>query len=741
MIGILPRISLLALLAITLPACDRQTTAVKPESESPAPVMAEATPTALPTALPAAAQPAQVDSQRLVQADDEPGNWMSYGRTYSEQRYSPLKQVNTDTVADLGLAWSYDLKTERGIEATSIVVDGVMYTTSAWSIVHAINARNGEHLWTFDPMVAKQKAKHTCCDVVNRGVAVWKGQVFFGALDGRLFALDAATGSVNWQVATVDPTLPYTITGAPRVVKDKVLIGNGGAEFGVRGFISAYNVADGSMAWRFYTVPGNPELGFESDAQEMAAKTWKGKWWELGGGGGTVWDAMAYDPDLDLLYFGVGNGTPWNQEVRSPGGGDNLFLSSIVAVRPDTGAYVWHYQTTPGETWDYTATQHIILADMELDGKLRKVLMQAPKNGFFYVLDRTNGKLLSANNYINITWATHVDMETGRPVEVPGSRYQNKPFLMYPSYLGGHNWHPMSYNPQTGLVYIPVLDIPSTYAQPDNFKYNPGVFNLGTHGILAGLPDDQAERDAVGALVQGRLLAWDPVKQQEAWRVEHKGSWNGGTFTTAGNLVFQGTADGNLVAYRADNGDKLWDFPTQTGVVAPPISYEVDGEQYISVNVGWGGAFALVFGEYVQNESLPNVSRVLTFKLGVDGALPDVTWEQTVVFNPPEQTADEETTELGHAIFQDICLHCHGLNAVSGMLIPDLRGSAYLWDGEGWDDVLRGGKLKDKGMASFADNVSEEESQALRAYIIQQAHRGLALQKAAADSSPPTPLP
>jgi PQQ-dependent dehydrogenase (methanol/ethanol family) len=670
----------------------------------------------------------------MLQAQEEPGAWMSYGRTYDEQRFSPLKQIDTGNVSALGLAWYYDLKTERGIEATSLVVDGVMYTTSAWSIVHAIDARSGKALWSFDPGVKKDKAKHTCCDVINRGVAVWKGQVFFGALDGRLFALDAATGKVNWEVATFDPALPYTISGAPRVVKDKVLIGNGGAEFGVRGFFSAYNVADGTLAWRFYTVPGDPALGFESDAMKMAAATWKGQWWKMGGGG-TVWDSMAYDPELDLLYFGVGNGTPWNREIRSPGGGDNLFLSSIVAVRPDTGEYVWHYQTTPGESWDYTATQSIILADIELGGAPRKVLMQAPKNGFFYVLDRATGELLSAENYIDITWATHVDMKTGRPVEVPGARYKDTPFLLYPSYLGGHNWHPMSYSPDTGLVYIPVLDIPAMYGQPDNFRYNPGVSNVGTNSIVGGLPDDQAERDALGALIKGRLLAWDPVKQQEAWRVEYQGPWNGGTLATAGNLVFQGTADGKLEAYRADTGEKLWEFATQTGVVAPPISYEIDGEQYISVNVGWGGAFALVFGEYVQAASLPNVSRVLTFKLGARAQLPDVTWRPSVVFNPPPLEASEATLQLGHETYQDVCMGCHGLNAVSGLIIPDLRGSAYLWDEKGWENVVRGGQLKDRGMASFADNISAAQAQAIRAYVIQQAKRGQALQQTAAAQS------
>ena len=669
---------------------------------------------------------ATVDSARLIAADRDPGNWMSHGRTYDEQRFSPLDHVNARNVHGLGLAWSFDLETERGIEATSIVVDGVMYVTSAWSIVHALDARTGAPLWSFDPKVPREKAKHACCDAVNRGVAVWQGQVFFGALDGRLFALDAATGAVNWEVATFDPVLPYTITGAPRVVKDKVLIGNGGAEFGVRGYLSAYNVRDGSLAWRFYTVPGNPALGFENDAMAMAAQTWHGRWWDIGGGG-TVWDSMAYDPELDLLYFGVGNGTPWNQELRSPGGGDNLFLSSIVAVKPDTGEYAWHYQTTPGETWDYTATQHIVLADLELDGKPRKVLMQAPKNGFFYVIDRTNGALLSAENYIDITWATHVDMDTGRPVEVPGARYRDEPFLVFPSYLGGHNWHPMSYNPETGLVYIPVLDIPANYGQRNAFRYNPGVVNTGTDSIVAALPDGQAERDALRPLIRGRLLAWDPVAQREAWRVEYRGPWNGGTLTTAGDLVFQGTADGRFVAFDAATGKQLWTFPTQTGVVAAPMTYEIDGEQYVSVNAGWGGAFALVFGEFVQGDSLPNVSRVLSFKLGADGALPPVNWRPAVVFNPPPLEAGDTTLHEGFATYQDVCMGCHGLNAVSGLLIPDLRGSAYLWDEAGWNAVVLGGRLRDRGMASFVDNISPAQSEAIRAYVIQQAHRGAIL--------------
>jgi PQQ-dependent dehydrogenase (methanol/ethanol family) len=717
------------ILSLVLPACSNEP---DPAIGEPAATTAQPAPATVSMPLDDTAAVAAVDTLRLLAADAEPGSWMSYGRTYSEQRYSPLNKVDAKTVSDLGLAWSFDFNTTRGIEATSIVVDGVMYTTSSWSIVHALDARTGKRLWTYDPQVNKAKVKHGCCDAVNRGVAAWEGQVFVGVFDGRLVALDAATGEVNWEVATVDPALPYTITGAPRVIDGKVLIGNGGAEFGVRGFISAYAADSGKMVWRFYTVPGDPKLGFENKAMEMAAQTWNGKWYDLGGGGGTVWDAMAYDPELDLLYFGVGNGTPWNREIRSPGGGDNLFLSSIVAVRPATGEYVWHYQTTPGESWDYTATQHIILADIELDGKPRKVLMQAPKNGFFYVLDRTDGTLLSANNYIDITWATHVDMETGRPVEAEGARYIDSPLAVTPSYLGGHNWHPMSFSPQTGLVYIPVLDFAANYGQPEEFVYRPGVANTGTSGIIGSLPDAQAERDAIRPLMKGRLLAWDPRNQSEAWRVEHNGPWNGGTLVTAGNLVFQGTADGKFVAFSADKGETLWEFPTQTGVVAPAVTYEIDGEQYVSVNVGWGGAYALVFGEYVQSDSMPNVSRVLTFKLGADGKLPQVNWRPTVVFNPPPRVAQEAVEREGFGLYQDICMGCHGLNAVSGLIIPDLRGSAWLHDADGWNSVVREGLLSKNGMASFGGHITREESEAIRAYVIQQAWRGKELQEGVA---------
>ena len=402
----------------------------------------------------------KVSDERLVNADSDTANWLSYGRTYDEQRFSPLDQVNRDNVGELGLAWYFDVPTQRGMEATPVVVDGRMYVTGSWSIVYALDAATGKELWRYDPKVPKSWAQYACCDVVNRGVAVWEDSVFVGTLDGYLVALDAATGKERWRTDTIDRQPPYTITGAPRVVNGLVFIGNGGADLGVRGYISAYDAKTGEQRWRFYTVPANPEDGFENEALEKAAQTWTGEWWKVGGGG-TVWDSMAYDPDLGLLYIGVGNGSPWNQRFRSPEGGDNLFLSSIVALRADTGEYVWHYQTTPGDTWDFTATQHMILADLEIGGATRKVLMQAPKNGFFYVLDRTNGELISAAPYVALSWASGIDMATGRPIEVPGARYADGPFILMPSGFGGHNWHPMAFNPKSGLVFLPSQDLPA----------------------------------------------------------------------------------------------------------------------------------------------------------------------------------------------------------------------------------------------------------------------------------------
>ncbi len=671
-----------------------------------------------------AAPNAVVNSAAIIAADENPGEWLTHGRTYSEQRYSPLDQVSAETIGDLGLDWTFDLGVSRGIEATPIIHDGVMYVTGSWNIVHALNAKTGAPIWSFDPEVDKSRASVMCCDIVNRGVAIWGGKIFTGTIDGRLIALNAKTGAKLWDVNTIDKSKPYSITGAPRVVKGKVLIGNGGAEFGVRGYISAYEADTGAMAWRFYTVPGNPAEGFENPALEMAAATWNGEWWKLGGGG-TVWDSMAYDPDLDLLYIGVGNGSPWNQRIRSPGGGDNLFLSSIVALRPDTGEYVWHYQTTPGETWDYTATQHIILADIELNGAPRKVLMQAPKNGFFYVIDRATGELLSAKNFVPVNWASGVDIETGRPIENPDARWPGKaPFFQVPGPLGAHNWHPMSYSPDTGLVYIPAQQIPFAFGDVAEFEEKKGGWNTGADFMLGALPDDTATAKALRAMLQGRLLAWDPVKQQPRWSFEHFGPWNGGVLSTAGGLVFQGASDAHFAAYDAASGKRLWRFFTQTGVVAAPVAYEIDGEQFVSVATGWGGAYALIAGGIVPTGNEAKVGRVLTFKLGAKSELPSVEIPEQARAEPPPSEASPEIIAAGFKAYSENCTVCHGDRAMSSGIVPNLRYSPLIGDAELWNAVVREGARAPLGMGNFAAILDEETSEAIRAYVISEANSG-----------------
>ncbi|MGB5627569.1 MAG: PQQ-dependent dehydrogenase, methanol/ethanol family [Woeseiaceae bacterium] len=662
-----------------------------------------------------------ITAASIINADDTPGEWLSHGRTYSEQRYSPLSEVNQKNVAELGLAWAFDFGVSRGIEATPIVSEGVMYVTSSWNIVSAINAKTGEMIWRFDPRVDKSRAAVMCCDIVNRGAAIWGDKIYTGTIDGRLIAIDAATGEKVWDVNTIDKSWPYSITGAPRIVKGKVIIGNGGAELGVRGYVSGYDADTGDLLWRFHTVPGNPEDGFENETMQMAAATWTGEWWKAGGGG-TAWDSMAYDAELDLLYIGVGNGSPWNQSLRSPGGGDNLFLSSIVALRPDTGDYVWHYQTTPGETWDYTAAQHMILAELPIDGTTRKVIMQAPKNGFFYVIDRETGELLSAKNYVPVNWATHVDMETGRPVEVADARWPGKPpYLQLPGPLGGHNWHPMSYSPDTGLVYIPAQEAPFAYGDDPEYLYKEGAWNTGANFALASLPSDEATFKAVKAMLKGRLLAWDPVKQEAAWVFEHGGPWNGGVLSTAGGLVFQGTADAHFAAYNAATGEQLWTFFSQTGIVAAPISYEIDGEQYVAVASGWGGSYTLAYGGLLPTGSKAGVGRVLTFKLGAKETLPEISAIPPNIAKPPEQKASPETVANGFEAYSRYCLTCHGDQTVSSGLLPDLRRSPHLQSGESWDAVVREGALSELGMGNFGDLVDEDTSAAIRAYVIDQA--------------------
>ncbi len=664
---------------------------------------------------------AAVDGVRIVAADDEPEAWMAHGRTYSEQRFSPLASINDGNVGQLGLAWAYKLDVDRATEATPIVVDGVMYVTGAYSIVSALNPVTGQELWKYDPKVPRDFDRHGCCDVANRGVAVWKGKVYFGSYDGRLIALNAASGEKVWEVDTVlDHDRSYTVTGAPRIIKGKVIIGNGGAEFGVRGYITAYEAATGKQSWRFFTVPGDPSKPPEDKAMEIALPTWKGdRWWTSGGGGGgTVWDSMAYDPELDLLYIGTGNASIWNRETRSPGGGDNLFVSSIVALKPDNGEYVWHYQTTPGDTWDYTATQHIVLADLEIDGKPRKVLMQAPKNGFFYVIDRASGKLLSAEKFAPANWATHVDMKTGRPVETPEANWLDKPSLISPGPLGAHNWQPMSFNPTTGLVYIPMQDVAALYVPDPKQRFTgKGNWHMGTAPI--DLPENNPGALAgIQAMQKGNLVAWDPVAQKEVWRQAYTTPWNGGTLSTAGNLVFQGSADGRFIAYAADKGDKLWEVPASTGVMAGPITYSINGEQYVSVAAGWGGAYPVILGGVSEPAKVLPDARVLTFKMGGRAQMPTTPELPARQPEPPNTRLDESAVASGRTLYNGHCGMCHGPSAISGSVMPDLR---YLSAEKHQIFVgILAGAYANRGMPSFNDTLDAEQVDSIHQYLIQR---------------------
>ncbi len=659
-----------------------------------------------------------VDEARLTSAAEHPNDWVTHGGTYEEQRFSRLNQITADNVGQLGLAWSHEFDTNRGQEATPIVVDGVMYTTTAWSKVYAFNAATGEPLWNYDPEVPGEAGFNACCDVVNRGVAVYDGKVFFGTIDGRLIALDAASGEPVWSKVTVDQSKPYTITGAPRVVKGRVLIGNGGAEYGVRGYVSAYDADSGDLDWRFYTVPpapGEPADGAASDnVIERARATWSGDWGAFGGGG-TVWDAIVYDREFNQILIGVGNGSPWNHKLRSEGKGDNIFLSSVVALDADTGQYKWHYQGTPGETWDFTQTQPIILADLMIDGRPRKVMMQAPKNGFFYVIDRSNGELISAENFVPQTWTTGVDMATGRPIEAPGARYENGPFLAFPSAIGAHNWHPMAYSPDTNLVYLPAQEVPFAYANDANFAGRAGGWNPGIDFLANGVPDDPAAFRAIRALLKGQLIAWDPVAQREVWRVQYDGPWNGGVLATHGNLVFQGNATGQFQAFAADDGRKLWSFEAGTGIIAPPVSYSVDGQQFIAVMAGYGGAYPLS-SPYVDNpRPMPN-GRLLVFKLGAS-----TPYSVTPIPNPPAVEVSGTFTPAqvtrGQMLYESSCGVCHGPGGISSGVLPDLRRRASLTDADTWKSILIDGALQDRGMRSFARYLTPADAEAIRAYV------------------------
>ncbi|MEY4642113.1 MAG: alcohol dehydrogenase [Pseudomonadota bacterium] len=647
-------------------------------------------------------------------------DWLTYGHDYAETRFSTLTQVNADNVAELGVAWTFDTESFRGLEATPLIKDGVLYATRPWSSVFALDARTGEKLWDYDPQVDKSIGWKACCDVVNRGVALYEDKVYVGTIDGRLIALDAKTGQELWAVQTTDPERPYTITGAPRVADGKVLIGNGGSELGVRGYITAYDANSGAEAWRFWVVPGNPADGYENPDMEFAAQTWSGEWWNVGGGG-TSWDSIVYDPEARLVYVGTGNGSPWSHEIRSAGTGDNLFLSSIVALNVDTGRVVWHYQTTPADNWDYTAVQGLLQAELVIDGVERKVIMQAPKNGFFYILDRITGELLSAQPYAEVTWASGVSMETGRPIETPQARYQDAISTISPGPGGAHNWHPMSFSPLTGLVYLPSQQGSRfNYVVDPNYEYKPGTWNTGlpfgsTEGIEQRAQADYGAGTGPAPESPGALLAWDPRTNAPLWQVNYPIASLGGTLATAGNLVFQGAGDGHLYAYRADNGEKVWDVDLGVAVMAPPVTYALDGKQYISVLVGWGGASAL-FGANFTGEYKAQ-GRLWTFVLGGDTNIVPVSGQALPELTAIEFDNSDAVQALGADLYGQRCAMCHGRAAAGGGALADLRYAAPATY-EIFHNIVREGAYTGLGMPNLGAFLNKQEAEAIKQYIL-----------------------
>lgn len=648
------------------------------------------------------------------------GDWLTYGRDRSETRYAELDQITKENIGDLGLAWTLGLGTKRGIQTTPIVVDGILFATGPWSVVYAIDARTGQTIWTYDPKVPKERATDFCCGVINRGLAIYEGDLFLGTLDARLISLKAEDGAVNWSVNTrIDTTSIISITGAPRIANGKVLIGNGGAEFNARGYVSAFDTKTGDLDWRFFTVPGDPSKEAEHKDLVEAAKTWTGEWWKQGGGG-TVWDAIVYDHELNQVIIGVGNGAHWNRQIRSPEGGDNLYLSSIVALDAETGDYKWHFQTTPGDTWDYTATQHIILRDMEVGGESKKVLMQAPKNGFFYILDRTDGSFISGDNYTYMNWAEGLD-DVGRPKEREGARYEDgRSHWIAPSNLGGHNWHPMTYSKRTGLVYIPGLKEISSYQHLPQVEEGVAAA-LGAQISLSGKvyippvfdPNPEAPQPMMSS---GELIAYDPIKQERVWSMPQPMRYNGGLLSTSSGLLMQADAEGFFRIRDDETGKVLWEYDIRSGGIASPVTYLVDGEQYITIFVGWGG----VVGQSEKIAERIHPGTVYTFKLGGKAEAPEKLPAVEKAFTTLSTNAAPNHIGEGFNLYAQYCVGCHGNPGSGGGNIPDLTMSGNnVFDV--YNNIVLEGQLLSEGMPNFGDLVSEEELEDIKSFVLYSA--------------------
>jgi len=656
----------------------------------------------------AAPAAASEPSTNIDPANVVAGEWASYGRDYSEQRYSPLDQVNAENIGDLGLAWFADLA-ERGgsYETTPVVADGRIYVSAPWSKVYAFDGATGEMLWKYDPKVPGEWAVNLCCGIVNRGVALWEDKVIWGTLDGRLVAVDAVSGDLAWEVQATDREKQLSITGAPRIANGRIFIGEAGSEFHMRGYLAAYDADNGEELWRWWAVPGNPELGFEQPELEWAADTWNGDWWETGGGG-TPWDAITYDPVTDLVIIGTGNGAPWPAEIRSPGGGDNLFTASIVALDASTGEYRWHYQATPMDSWDFDNTQSLVTADLVIDGVERHVVMQAPKNGVFYVIDVATGEVLSADLYVpTANWMLGFD-ENFRPVINPDANYGafgDRGFHVVPSAGGAHSWHPMAFNPDTGLMYVPTNYGSFPLVAEAGAKMGNQLLSINV-GKRPQMPAPELEGSG------SYLLAWDPVAKEPVWE-QRMGSARAGVMTTAGNLVFQASGS-TFSAYRADDGEQVWSTETQAGIVGGSVSYEIDGQQYIAVVAGQGNRR---LGYWA-----PNYARLLVYRLGGELELPEMITYTPPELNPPANFGDAELLAAGETHYNEHCASCHGNNGRVSSLFPDLRYAAALNTDALFNAIVIDGALQNNGMVSFSEVLTPQDAEEIRAYVVSLAN-------------------
>jgi quinohemoprotein ethanol dehydrogenase len=663
------------------------------------------------------AKPVAVNQARLLKGTDDTAQWSHYGGSYNEQRFSPLTKINDANVNDLGLAWYADYDTNQNQHGSPLYIDGVIYVSTARNVVHAFDARDGNRLWTYAPLMVPNPN----LGLVNRGIAAYNGKIYMGMLDAHLVAIDAKTGKPAWNIDTVPESLGlgamrknYSITMAPRVAKGKVFVGGSGGEFGVRGWIAAFDAETGKEVWRFWTVPGDPakpDNAVSDSALARAVSTWPKdiEYWKQGGGG-TIWDAAVYDPVTDLLYFGTGNGTPWNREMRDPSDGDNLYVASLVAVKADTGEYVWHYQQTPGDSWDYDAISPLVTADITLGGQKKHVIIQPSKNGLIYVIEAATGKLISGDPFTEVTWASGVDLNTGRPIEVPGARYETEAFNIGPGAPGGHTWHPNAYSPDTGLIYIPTWENYSAMApqQRPPAGTPPPLVAFGGRVDRATLKPHNKQAD------NGWLQAWDPVARKVVWETPKGPRATSGVLATRGNLVFMGNSNGKqLSAYHAKTGAKLWNFDAQTAVYAAPITYQLEGVQYIAASVG---------GAATGNYFAPTYARMLVFKVGGKAVLPPNQPYTPPQLNPPALTASADVIQQGSDKYAQHCAVCHGAGGAQGRTsFPNLTVSAYLHSQEAFNQVVLAGIRVEKGMGSFDKELQPADAFAVREYLVSRA--------------------